>query len=353
MKKSEKRKQNKRSRRERTVAIRKVNDRRSRQRQLCYPSFHMLNRNAEPALADAVMAILKKLRFNDRRAFSVYDRAFYRKMKVIGFDAALAEEKRECPRNMVSLLDFYYICQIGMIVFKRLQDQGCFNRFFPFCNVTVEPDQDDFSVRVDAMSRMRTQHGTAYYGKHEPTLMVDGQLCQVAFFRHALTRLCERLVTNWRSYHGYGDAYAYFAQSRYFSACELRQNGAPVPAFSIVVPFSTGFGIDKVAQTIAPAVPVNSSMGIRLGYCPIAVLDGCAIAKTTLFAGMKGTPESELISCSGLLSSDQKRQMLTSLRGIDFGQLLLNGTGAEALRWCHANGVPQVIPVPDCYFRRD
>jgi hypothetical protein len=79
----------------------------------------------------------------------------------------------------------------------------------------------------------------------------------------------------------------------------------------------------------------------RIGYCPVVVEDGFAIAKTVLYPGYKDTPEHDAIYRSNL-SREEKFEMSRKSRQLNSSELFKT-QDFSMLKFFHDKGVPQVI----------
>ena len=215
----------------------------------------------------------------------------------------------------------------------------------------------------------------AYFSRRMPRLrfLADGRERLVAFSLHALERICERTVYDWRTYGGHGDAFAFLDNCVYFEDCSTAFGEPCFAVYNSCVPqFVSWNYVDQVLRIADPLAvgevqqvsfldfadqvlcspKANGQYYYRVGYCPVSFYEDMAKAITLLVPGMKRTPERKLIDRSGLPATKvvqlkaQVESQLSMKKLADSGDYSL-------VRWFQGNGVPQVVRIEADVFRYD
>jgi hypothetical protein len=178
----------------------------------------------------------------------------------------------------------------------------------------------------------------------------------IAFSEHAIERICERTVYDWRTFAGQGDAFAFLDNCVYFEDCTDARGEPSFVVYNSCAPHFNSWGyVEHVVGT--PSSRTGDSSGdidrevtgsrfyYRVGYCPVTIHGDLALATTLLFPGMsrqKGTPEGRLIERSGLPPVDIDR-MKAGVEGQLSMKALADSGDFSLVKWFHDNGVPQVV----------
>ena len=198
------------------------------------------------------------------------------------------------PATVVAV---HLACKLGNVVFSLI-GQDALLRWIPFSDVRFIHAGSRILVSFRSLLRQWSKWGTIYYSRHEPKLVIDGQPKIVGFHRHAIERICERIVPHWRTYAGLGDAYAFFDQCMHFEQANLLDKQK---AFTFYDMCAKGFFQEAYIKNVLGDNVVNDDhYYYRVGYCPYQVEDEFVVAKTLLVPGQQPTPESKLIWSSDL-----------------------------------------------------
>jgi len=193
------------------------------------------------------------------------------------------------------------------------------------------------------------KYGEIYHSPLEPKIEIDGNQYIVAFTKHTIERICERVVLEWDMYRGLGDAFAYLYKCTFFEVCKLRDGQLALTFWDICgePPFWHSSYIYKVLG-VENFDRRNGDAYFRVGYCPILIEGNFAIAKTLLYPGYKKTPEYGCLMSSSLAES-QKAEMLVKATKQDVASLR-ETNDFSCVQWFHNNGVPQVIQTREEIF---
>ncbi|WP_145944183.1 hypothetical protein [Fuerstiella marisgermanici] len=209
-------------------------------------------------------------------------------------------------------------------------------KYIPYNDVAALLDGRNVVLHFRALRRQPSPNGTIYFSKHCPTVNVDGKLAIVGFTRHAIERICERIVPRWQSYAGLADAFAFFEQCLKFERCDLHSGHL---AFTFFGQFPIGEAI--VDQIIDRKNEDINNFYLRIGYCPAVLEGGFIKAKTLLLPGYYGTPECSAIHRSGLPWHERKR-LLRGAGDLDIAKIK-SASDCWLFKWFHDHGVPQVL----------
>ncbi len=202
-----------------------------------------------------------------------------------------------------------------------------------------KPADNQISVRFRSLLTQWAGTSPSYYSHREPklTCSVDGAERVVSFSQHALERICERTVGDWRTYSGAGDAFAFIDNCVYYEDCTNPDIG---PCFTLYNECVKGFVSHRFLKEILDDFDPQKRYYYRVGYCPSVLKGNFIKAKTLLVPGMRATPERRLVD--SLPASER-----TLLEGKIESQLTwLDKTNSQdwgLFKWFHQQGVPQVV----------
>lgn len=197
-------------------------------------------------------------------------------------------------------------------------------------------------VKFDSLLEQKSRHGTIYYSRHKPQLDVDGEMKIVGWRKHAIERVCERLVWDWQSFGGLGDAFAFLNRCMHFERSVLYPDQLAFTFFDNCV---QGFTCHSLAEFVIGDECKVGEWFYRLGYCCADIEGEFIVARSTLFPGHDNTPEYGQIRKAGRareISRETEKQMKDELWGMDF-QRRLSHENLGFIKWFHEHGVPQVV----------
>jgi hypothetical protein len=212
-------------------------------------------------------------------------------------------------------------------------------------------DDHKLGVRCRSLCVRMTPTGPAYFSRRMPRLRfgADGRDRLIAFSQHALERICERTVYDWRTFSGLGDAFAFLDNCIYFEDCSVACGQPCFAVYDSCVPhFASWIYVDHVLGRPEP----GRRYYYRVGYCPVSFHGDIAKAITLLVPGMKNTPERKLIEGASLPPADivrMKAQVESQLSMKD----LVDGGDYSLVKWFHENGTPQVVTIEREVFKDD
>ncbi len=238
---------------------------------------------------------------------------------------------------------FTILKYLGNWIFERLPEP-CRMKPLPFHYYDVQPSTKDLVIRFAFLQNTMNEHGRIYYSPFEPTVPFGGGKWKVAFFRHAIERICERLCTKPQIDYGHFSSLAmYFRHTIYFEPLELPDGQHAIRLFDYCYRGEdVGYHpyVKHVLENESPAAQ-DAHLVYLLGYCPLSFIGPRAVAKTFLYPGYRNTPEDHLVRTTPI--SMAKRRELLALASDNNAAHFYEAGGFEAIKWYHRNGVPQVI----------
>ena len=338
----------KRNKRKKILANKQAHARRQAALQL-FPEVFYKNEGASPAFFDAVHQAMREFVRDHTKLFGKRATELMRTAKKIGFPYVLHSLARAEGRPVLESLQVAtFACMLGEPLMHSLRN-ATGDLFFPChdcCVIPGKPRANTILVRCRALMDFKTRGGTAYFSPWKPTVRLDVKEWIVAFYRHAIERICDRAVQNWRSYGGWGDVFAFLYNCVYFKPCRFPKGDV---GFSLFQKCSPSYVSYFYAEQILGKLDPKKTYYYRVGYCPVIREGAFAVAKTLLIPGMRGTPEHAII-CKMAGDFDQRlnlerRVKRHTLRGLiespDFG----------LIRSFHQGGVLQVISLDQEVFR--
>ena len=344
-----KKRQERKRRLRREAIARKERDHKARRRPPL-PQLDVVNDGAPFELEKLVVEAIRGLRLDDPKIFAKHEIAFSRVHAAHGYDLALEGLRSELlrvgiPMNGIRFESVTPHMTVGDALFDRI-GQANLARFIPFSDIQLLPRPQTWQVRLRSLRTQRSKHGTIYYSKYRPKLTVDGAERVVGFRAHAVHRICDRVVREWRSYGGLGDAFAYLYGCMYFEDTTLPDGQQ---AFTFYDHCLTGTVSEAYTREILEQERARPRQYYRVGYCPADVEGDFIVGRTLLPPGYGGTPERELLRCASLRRDERSRLLRRSKVG-DKTELVKTGD-LTALKWFHENGIPQVVELPGHIFR--
>jgi hypothetical protein len=202
-----------------------------------------------------------------------------------------------------------------------------------------EPADNQISIRFRSLLTQWTDRSPRYYSHLEPKLTCanDGVDRIVSFSQHALERICERTVGNWRTYSGSGDAFAFIDNCIYYEDCTNPDIG---PCFTLYNECVKGFVSYRFLEEILDNFDPQRRYYYRVGYCPSVINGNFIKAKTLLVPGMRATPERRLVDslpASERITLEDKIE--SQLTWLDKS----NSPDWGLFKWFHQQGVSQVV----------
>jgi len=336
MSKPSPRKQKKQKARQRLVAKQKVIAVERRRYARNFPLFVLINpEDADPHFVELIHKAARSIDLRDRTLFHPAETEIYRMIKRHGH-AFTADLLEELDGNLVAQTAF--VLKLGTVIFSRIPpDKLC--RYIPYNDVQALVGGRKVCLKFRSLRRQPSSGGTIYFSRRRPTIDIDGESKIVGFSRHAIERICQRIVPRWQTYAGLGEAFAFFDQCIQFDRCDL--HGGRL-AFTFYAQCAKGFASEfYVDEVLGCSIDDARFFYHRVGYCP-AVIEGDFIKAITLFPpGYRGTPEYGSI-LQAEINRAEKDSLIQEAAFINTDRIKLTGD-FHLIKWFHDHGVPQVI----------
>jgi hypothetical protein len=319
-----------------------------------YPQVLIDPTNGDPEFVKLVQEAHSGMDFDDSTMFTSGDREFYRRLRRYGFTQANSWLK-ETMLNQVAIGDDFgqiggviTLIKYGHHLLERIPEEAR-RRLMPYNDVHVDLGQK-MILQFSSMLSKRGAAGTIFYGRRKPTIELDGKRWIVAFSRHAIERICERLNPRYIHYGASGDVHAFFSKCVYFEPIILHGNQPAFVLYDLCHDPQFAHYRTYVKDILGEqnVVPSNGTLYYKVGYCPIVFEDDFVKAKTFLYPGYTGTPEFGLILRGR--HSPMERELLIRNATTQDGDKVVVNDNPETIKWFHDNGVPQVVQMKQPVF---
>lgn len=337
------------------------------------PGFIFNDAGADPEFVNLVKTIMDAFDYKCTKTFPMEYRFKLEVLKNNGMMAVCRRiaEATDGSGNMTCDINDFNM-HIGELIINAMSDDEK-DRFLPMNDVMVSAagiNDRKFTVKFSSMKKLRHNNQPVlyrgeqgYYSSRMPTVEVNGVGKIVAFSKHCIDRICERLMPDdYKTYGGLGNIHAFLADCIYFEPVEIKgeSSGMRQPAISFYqdcflhlmepgVVHPQNYYFLNLVDEIHPAM-FNTKWYYRVGYCPIEVVGEFAFAKTLLLPGYTKTPEYDLLEKSNL-NAAQKADYRERARNhvFDFDR---GGWDYELVRLFHRGGIPQIISFDRKIFER-
>lgn len=304
-----------------------------------FPKFVFFPGDAPPRFVEVIREGVSKLNFENREHFGKSECTFF---------ATLKSNPLEAQRFLYAIKETNHIgyvhlaTMLGTLVFFLERER--INQWIPFNDVRFGLDfhHGRILVEFESLREQKSKHGTIYFSRHRPQLDVDGEMKTVAWRKHAIERVCQRLVLDWQSYGGLGGAFAFLNRCMHFERSVLDPDQL---AFTFFNDCAQGFPGHSFAEFVLGDECKSGDWFYRLGYCSADIEGEFIVARTALFPGHDNTPEYVQIlnACrTREISRETAEQMKRELWGMDF-QKQRSHESLGFIKWFHEHGVPQVV----------
>ena len=320
---------------------------RQRQYRLHCPQFRFDTADGDPDFVQLVKEAVATINFEDAAVFPEWHRELYQTLKRGGTRAmrdqllTMKLVAAEAGQAVGSIPDLEFAFTLGQTVLSRIPECAR-DRYLPLNDFTVVPERQHILVIVRSLLKAKGSGGTIYYSRRKPTLEIDGVRKIVAFSKHAIDRICERIKPRWKtSYAALGDIFAFLDQCAYFERCDL--HGGQL-GFTFYDGCDKEFIQYSYVEDVLGEENLDPKAGkpyYRVGYCPAVVEGEFVKAKTFLFPGYTQTPECDRLYRSSL-SPAEKQAIHQKVKTLN-AYTLYGSQDMSVIKWFHDNGVPQVV----------
>jgi len=303
---------------------------------------------------ELVKKAVAQINFDDESVFPPWEAEVYRVIAQVGFKAGsdalqkALNEAREQGIEGTQLGEVYFEMNLGQAVFDLIGEADL-DKYLPLNDVTFAFRGCDVFGRFDTLLHAKGSGGAVYYSRKRPTIEIDGEKKIVAFSKHAIDRICDRIKPNRKTYAAVGDLFSFLNYCVYFERCDL--DGGQLGFTFYDTCGKPPFWQHRYITDVLGEENVIPGMGecyYRVGYCP-AIIEGDFIkAKTLLYPGFAATPEYGAILRSSL-SRREKQEMIEKVKHLD-AECLWKSDDLSLIKWFHDNGVPQVVQLRQPVF---
>lgn len=205
----------------------------------------------------------------------------------------------------------------------------------------ITPQHRDLLVTFQFLPETLGPKGRTYCSTQQSTADFNGHSHDIRFSKDAIKAMCDRMLTMFPS------EYARVAVCKDCIERKIKHSSVRLPNGEPAIVLHLPLGEGNVHLKVYRDVILNASPTTCLtyhnhvaGYSPVDLVDGVATATRFLIPGDKGTPEEHLVQSSDL-EQDVKRKLLDSSACSDLNTLIT--TNIDLIKWCHDNGLPQVV----------
>jgi hypothetical protein len=297
-----------------------------------------------------VINCLHSIRLNNRELFSKDEENVFKLMKEIGVHE-VARKLVKYDNTREKYYDQFLLFKMGDTVFEQLKNKNILLNYIPYSHVNIMPIDKEFLVIFRALLKHKSKFGTVYYSSLKPTIKIDNKEYIVAFSRHAIERICERSIFDWKTFLGANDAFLYLERCIKYDLIEESGGYDKKYFITFYEPCSPESGNMVYVNKVLNEIEINTDYCFRIGYCPIQINDNFACAITLLTPGMKGTPEDLLIKNSDL-SYEDKIRIRNNVQDMISKKIWDEKQNFEAIKWFHQNGIPQVLKIKEKIFEK-
>ena len=312
-----------------------------------YPHVIIDPTNGDPEFVRLVTEANAEIRFDDPELFPEFEQIFYKELRKNGDTKALDIINQASKilvaegQDVARFLEVHVTTNYGTQLLKRIPEDTL-KRFLPYNDVFVIPAGQHLYLKFSSMLSQRGPHGTVFFSRLKPKVTFDEKSWIVAFSRHAIEQICNRLNPRYLSYGAAGDIHGFFSAQTYFEPVRLCDG-----QFAFVLYDScanpTFANYNTYVEQILGEENLNPSLGTPhyvVGYCPVAFEGEFAKAQSFLYPGYNNTPECGLIQ-SAKVTDNERRRLFGKTKNLTAEDVIVNDN-TEIIKWFHENGVPQV-----------
>jgi len=296
----------------------------------------------------AVDQIIKAVRLEHFQLLPTAQQMYFHIAKDVGFSEAIELTRTISAQTDQPLVFPSILLSLGEVIQLRLPTDA----IAPYRCLDVvfgKPAPNQILVRFRSLLTHGSVENPGYYSHRTPKIVCGSGLVEriVSFCAHALERIHERTVGDWRTYSGSGDAFAFIDNCVYYEDCSATMGK---PCFAVYNQCAKGFVSHRFLEEILDDFDPNKKYYYRVGYCPSVLTGDFVLAKTLLVPGMRGTPERRLLERLPISQQNMLAEKMETLLTWS------DKAGSEdwgLLKWFHDNGVPQVISFEQNAFEYD
>ena len=308
--------------------------------------FEFEDADCNPNFAARIKKAFAQLNLEDRKQFTRDLRDLYLHHRRDGWGSLMKKLAR--TPVFVDLIEKYwygdaeawFTVTIGQNVIDIL-GQEKIQEYFPHNHFFIRATYTGFSVRCMSLDRTNFERQNYYYSFKKPKLTIDGKERLVAFSKHAIQQICERITAGMTRYRALSETFIIVHAWTYFEDVTLHYSQ---PGFSLYNRCTPAYPTWRYVEELLGTVDATTPFFYRLGYCPVVENSEFFLAKTLLCPGYKATPEYGLLLKANMPNA-QKDVMLAQC------EKLSNETmDFTLLKWFHNNSIEQVKTIDTDVF---
>lgn len=255
--------------------------------------------------------------------------------------------REEAERSLIRIAELH----LGTAILRAAPDH-LKRRALPTGCFSMIPDDREWVIECRSMIELRKNgHGRIYQSPYKPTLTFDGEDLKVVFTPHAALQLADRLIPHWSEvYIAHLYVFGFFYECTHFEPTRLRGGQPAMRVYNSCLRAGRAFREFMMELTGVGSIEGLKDYYYVVGYCPLVIDEGMAIAKTFLTPGYRQTPERRTLRKSGRLALMRDIEMASD-DGINVDSVTRFERARAAVRWFHDNGVEQVKRIEHEVFR--
>ena len=323
-----------------------------------YPSISVVPAGGDAAIAGVIEELVAAFSFDDPACCPDDLRPVYRRITELGFEGYCRMVSVELSHRTASRREAlaifeqhigYVICHFGEWLFQELQSR--FSEFQPLTHFfRIKLTNSRIQIHFDLLEAVGEPDNPLYVFPEKPKVLMQGARWEVGLYRHALERVCSRLIGT-ASWSYTSNFHVHYMLTRKMLTYEpvLLVDGSQALRVDMKLPLMTAeftYYADYTRRILGlPETHIFTQQdelyGV-MGYLPLQVLGRYARAKTFLLPGFARTPEYALGRRKA--STPEERLLLQAMTDETRRTGDLDGETVEAIKWYHDNGLPQIFP---------
>jgi len=225
-------------------------------------------------------------------------------------------------------------------------------RVLPTSSFSLRPSDRSWIIRCRSLVETRSDIGLLYQSPHHPSIRIDGKRRKVAFSKHAIVQLADRILPKWANHYiGQLYVFGFFYECVHFGKAKLSNGQHAFVVYNSCL--RAGSALRKFIQELMGFASEKDLLNhyYVVGYCPVIIDGDIAVAKTFLTPGYWQTPERKTLELAvsplELLQDIEQ----ASDEGINLASVATSERTKAAIRWFHSHGVPQVKKIEREVFK--
>ena len=212
----------------------------------------------------------------------------------------------------------------------------------PFSGINFELDDHGWKLQLRPLSHRYTAVGGVYHSPHWPTTNLPDGLKYVAFSKHAILQMCDRIVPAWdRSYVGLNHIFGFLYECTYFEPVTLPNGQIGFSFWNSCKRVGHEFW-EKVKGLVSAKEEERGHAYYRVGYCPAVIDKDTLIAKTFLVPGFFNTPERTVLQKKSKNPTKIATIEMAADEGINVIRAIEDPKAWSAIEWFHNHGIDQI-----------